>query len=169
MIEKLFLAGADAFRVNMSHGDQQSKIAVIEAIRGLEKKLGRPSTILADLQGPKLRVGRFDGGRAMLETGTIFVLDRDSTPGDATRVELPHREIFEAIEPAARLLLDDGKLVLRVIEHEDARIVTRVEVGGALSNNKGLNVRSEEHTSELQSLMRTSYAVFCLKKKKQKQ
>src|SRR3546814_8588529 len=89
MIEKLFLAGADAFRVNMSHGDQQSKIAVIEAIRGLEKKLGRPSTILADLQGPKLRVGRFDGGRAMLETGTIFVLDRDSTPGDATRVELP--------------------------------------------------------------------------------
>src|SRR3546814_2718150 len=90
----------------MSHGDQQSKIAVIEAIRGLEKKLGRPSTILADLQGPKLRVGRFDGGRAMLETGTIFVLDRDSTPGDATRVELPHRELFEAIEPAARLLLD---------------------------------------------------------------
>src|SRR3546814_10863571 len=76
----------------------------------------------------------------MLETGTIFVLDRDSTPGDATRVELPHREIFEAIEPAARLLLDDGKLVLRVIEHDDARIVTRVEVGGALSNNKGLNV-----------------------------
>ncbi|RIA44633.1 pyruvate kinase [Hephaestia caeni] len=140
MIEKLFLAGADAFRVNMSHGDQQSKVAVIEAIRGLEKKLGRPSTILADLQGPKLRVGRFDGGRAMLETGTIFVLDRDSTPGDATRVELPHREIFEAIEPAARLLLDDGKLVLRVIEHDDARIVTRVEVGGALSNNKGLNV-----------------------------
>src|SRR3546814_3091265 len=118
------------------------------AIRGREKKLGRPSTILADLQGPKLRVGRFDGGRAMLETGTIFVLDRDSTPGDANRVELPHREIFEAIEPAARLLLDDGKLVLRVIEHDDARIVTRVEVG-----------RSEEHTSELQSLMRISYAV----------
>src|SRR3546814_12395519 len=76
----------------------------------------------------------------MLETGTIFVLDRDSTPGDANRVELPHREIFEAIEPAARLLLDDGKRVLRVIEHDDARIVTRVEVGGALSNNKGLNV-----------------------------
>src|SRR3546814_10201700 len=124
----------------MSHGDQQSKIAVIEAIRRLEKKLGRPSTILADLQGPKLRVGRFDGGRAMLETGTIFVLDRDSTPGDATRVELPHREIFEAIEPAARLLLDDGQLGLRVIEHDDARIVTRVEVGGALSNHKGLTV-----------------------------
>src|SRR3546814_9478570 len=144
-------------------------MAVVGGSRGLEKKLGRPSTILADVQGPKLRVGRFDGGRAMLETGTIFVLDRDSTPGDATRVELPHREIFEAIEPAARLLLDDGKLVLRVIEHDDARIETRVEVGGALSNNKGLNVpdvvvpmaaltdndrsdlafRADEHTSEL--------------------
>ena len=140
MIEKLVIAGADAFRVNMSHGDQQSKIAIIEAIRGLEKKLGRPMTILADLQGPKLRVGRFEGGRTMLATGATFVLDRDSTPGDATRVELPHREIFEAIEPGARLLLDDGKLVLRVTEHEADRIVTRVEVGGALSNNKGLNV-----------------------------
>ncbi|MCM8732197.1 pyruvate kinase [Hephaestia sp. GCM10023244] len=140
MIEKLFLAGADAFRINMSHGDQQSKIAVIEAIRGLEKKIGRPSTILADLQGPKLRVGRFADGSAMLETGATFVLDRDTAPGDATRVELPHREIFEAIRPGARLLLDDGKMVLRVTEHDDARIVTRVEVGGTLSNNKGLNV-----------------------------
>ncbi|HVI98341.1 MAG TPA: pyruvate kinase [Sphingomonas sp.] len=140
MIEKLFVAGADAFRVNMSHGDQQSKVAVIEAIRGLEKKLGRPTTILADLQGPKLRVGRFADGRVMLETGATFTLDRDTMPGDATRVELPHREIFEAIEPGARLLLDDGKLVLRVTEHDEDRIVTSVEVGGALSNNKGLNV-----------------------------
>jgi len=140
MIEKLFVAGADAFRINMSHGDQQSKVAVVEAIRGLEKKFGRPTTILADLQGPKLRVGRFEGGRTMLETGATFVLDRDSTLGDATRVELPHREIFEAIEPGARLLLDDGKLVLRVTEHEPDRITTVVEIGGALSNNKGLNV-----------------------------
>jgi pyruvate kinase len=140
MIETLFEAGADAFRVNMSHGDQQSKVAVIKAIRGLEKSLGRPSTILADLQGPKLRVGKFDGGRTMLVTGAAFTLDRDKTPGDATRVELPHREIFAAIEPGARLLLDDGKLVLRVMEHDADRIVTQVEVGGALSDNKGLNV-----------------------------
>lgn len=140
MIARLFEAGADAFRINMSHGDQAGKIAVIQAIRSLEKAFGRPSTILADLQGPKLRVGRFADGRVMLETGATFTLDRDSTPGDATRVELPHKEIFAAIEPGARLLLDDGKLVLRVTSHDDDHIVTRVEVGGALSNNKGLNV-----------------------------
>ncbi len=140
MIATLFQAGADAFRVNMSHGDQQSKVAVIEAIRALEKEFGRPTTILADLQGPKLRVGKFDGGRTVLEHNSTFVLDRDPTPGDATRVELPHKEIFEAIEPGARLLLDDGKLVLRVTDHDSDRITTIVEVGGPLSNNKGLNV-----------------------------
>ena len=140
MIATLFQAGADAFRVNMSHGDQQSKVAVIEAIRGLEREFQRPTTILADLQGPKLRVGRFEGGRTVLESGSTFVLDRDPTPGDATRVELPHKEIFAAIEPGARLLLDDGKLVLRVTDHGPERIETTVEVGGPLSNNKGLNV-----------------------------
>jgi pyruvate kinase len=140
MIGRLFEAGADAFRVNMSHGDQKSKIAVIAAIRSLEKKYGRPTTILADLQGPKLRVGKFEGGKTELVTGSIFTLDRDKTPGDARRVELPHREIFEAIETGARLLLDDGKLVLRVESHDDATIVTTVVVGGPLSNNKGLNV-----------------------------
>ncbi|SEJ79533.1 pyruvate kinase [Sphingomonas sp. OV641] len=140
MISRLFEAGADAFRINMSHGDQASKVAVIQAIRALEKSHGRPTTILADLQGPKLRVGRFAEGRIQLAHGATFVLDRDPAPGDATRVELPHREIFEAITPGARLLLDDGKLVLRVTEHEADRIVTIVEVGGPLSNNKGLNV-----------------------------
>ncbi|MCP3736362.1 pyruvate kinase [Sphingomonas sp. RP10(2022)] len=140
MIATLFQAGADAFRINMSHGDQQSKVAVIQAIRGLEKQFQRPTTILADLQGPKLRVGKFEGGRTVLESGSTFVLDRDETPGDATRVELPHKEIFAAIEPGARLLLDDGKLVLRVTDHGPERIETMVEVGGALSNNKGLNV-----------------------------
>ena len=140
MIAALFEAGADAFRVNMSHGDQQSKIAVIQAIRALEKTYQRPTTILADLQGPKLRVGKFEGGKIELVKGQTFTLDRDTTPGDSTRVELPHREIFEAIEPGARLLLDDGKLVLRVTDHTDTTIVTEVVVGGALSNSKGLNV-----------------------------
>lgn len=140
MIERLFDAGADAFRINMSHGDQESKVPVIQAIRALEKKLGRPSTILADLQGPKLRVGKFAQGKALLETGQEFVLDRDPAPGDSTRVQLPHREIFEAAQAGARLLLDDGKMVLRVTDHGPDRIVTRVEVGGTLSNSKGLNV-----------------------------
>jgi pyruvate kinase len=140
MIAQLFQAGADAFRINMSHGDQASKVAVIQAIRGLEKQFGRASTILADLQGPKLRVGRFAEGRAELVRGATFVLDRSPEPGDATRVELPHREIFAAIEPGARLLLDDGKLVLRVTAHDADTITTMVEVGGTLSNSKGLNV-----------------------------
>ncbi|WP_313537110.1 pyruvate kinase [Sphingomonas sp.] len=140
MIEKLFRAGADAFRINMSHGDQASKIPLFEAIRGMEATTGRPTTILADLQGPKLRVGKFAEGKVMLVTGHQFTLDRDPTPGDATRVELPHREIFEAAHPDARLLLDDGKLVLRVTDVAPDRLTTIVEVGGALSNNKGLNV-----------------------------
>jgi pyruvate kinase len=140
MVAKLFAAGADAFRINMSHGDQASKLPLIAAIRAIEREYGRPSTILADLQGPKLRVGKFADGSVMLETGKPFVLDRDPTPGDATRVELPHREIFEGLEPHARLLLDDGKLVLRVEEVARDRIVTRVEIGGKLSNSKGLNV-----------------------------
>jgi pyruvate kinase len=140
MIATLNAAGADAFRVNMSHGDQASKVELIRSIRALEKQIGRPTTILADLQGPKLRVGKFAGGRVTLATGGTFTFDRDAASGDATRVQLPHREIFEAIEPGARLLLDDGKLVLRVRDHDAARIVCDVEVGGALSDNKGLNV-----------------------------
>ncbi|MGK6320856.1 pyruvate kinase [Sphingomonas sp. DT-204] len=140
MIERLFVAGADAFRINMSHGDQASKAPVIEAIRALEKTYGRPTTILADLQGPKLRVGKFAEGRVTLETGRRFLLDRSTTSGDSSRVELPHKEIFAAIEPGARLLLDDGKLVLKVLEHDEEQIVTEVVVGGPLSNSKGLNV-----------------------------
>ena len=139
-IRALFVAGADAFRVNMSHGSHEDHAAVIAAIRGLEADVGRPTTILVDLQGPKLRVGRFAEGRVLLETGASFVLDRDTTPGDVTRVELPHPEIFRALEENARLLLDDGKLVLRVTECGIDRVVTRVEVGGTLSNNKGVNV-----------------------------
>ena len=140
MIRKLILAGADAFRINMSHGTHADKVPVVQAIRALEKELGRVSTILFDLQGPKLRVGRFAEGKVMLETGQGFVLDISPEPGDATRVQLPHKRIFDALEVGARLLLDDGKLVLRVLSVEPDRVETRVEVGGVLSNAKGLNV-----------------------------
>ncbi len=140
MIERLYRAGADAFRVNMSHGTHEDHAATIAAIRGLEKLVGRSTTILADLQGPKLRVGSFVDGRTMLETGATFRLDRNPAPGDSTRICLPHKEIFEALEVGARLLLDDGKLVLRVSAMDADGITTLVEVGGALSNNKGLNV-----------------------------
>lgn len=140
MIRKLYLAGADAFRINMSHGDHADHAARIEAIRALEKEFGRPTTILADLQGPKLRVGTFADGVAVLAVGAKFVLDRDETPGDAHRVNLPHPEIYAALEPETRLLLDDGKMVLRVKKVSPDRIETVVEVGGALSNRKGVNI-----------------------------
>lgn len=140
MIRQLYLAGADAFRINMSHGEHADKADVIAHIRALEKELGRPTTILVDLQGPKLRVGSFANGPVLLENGASFRLDRNPTPGDVTRVCLPHPEIFEALEVGARLLLDDGKLVLRVSDMQADHIMTIVEVGGKLSDRKGLNV-----------------------------
>ena len=139
-IRALFEAGADAFRLNMSHGEHDIHAANVAAIRGLEKEYGRPSTILADLQGPKLRVGKFAAPPVMLETGASFRLDSDPTPGDATRVQLPHPEVLAALEPGARLLIDDGKLVLRVTESGTDYAVATVEVGGAISDRKGLNL-----------------------------
>ena len=140
MIAALYRAGADAFRVNMSHGDHSGHAKVIAAIRALEKATGRPSTILVDLQGPKLRVGTFADGSAELVTGQAFVLDTDPAPGDAQRVHLPHPELFAALEPGTRLLIDDGKLVLRVKSVTSDCIATIVEVGGRISDRKGVNV-----------------------------
>src|SRR5687767_14127878 len=140
MIRKLSEAGADAFRINMSHGTQAEKAALVAAIRTLEEEAGRPSTILFDLQGPKLRVGKFDGGTAMVEAGASFRFDRDPAPGDATRVELPHPELFEAVGAGDRLLIDDGKVRLRVASASPERIETIVEVGGKVSDHKGVNV-----------------------------
>ena len=140
MIHQLMLAGADAFRINMSHGDHADKAALVEAIRELEKDMRRPTTILFDLQGPKLRVGKFKGGSAMLENGQRFTLDRSRTAGDATRVQLPHPELFEAVRKDDRLLIDDGKVRLKVLSVADKEIVTEVQVGGKVSDNKGVNV-----------------------------
>ncbi len=140
VIRALHEAGADAFRINMSHGNPEARASLIAHIRALEKETGRPLTVLADLQGPKLRVGKFADGGVELVKGATFVLDMDKATGDATRVELPHKELFAALTTGARLLLDDGKLVLRVVEAGAARLVTEVVVGGRLSNNKGLNV-----------------------------
>ncbi|MDV3257361.1 MAG: pyruvate kinase [Sphingomonas sp.] len=140
MIRALMDAGADAFRINMSHGGQAEKARLVESIRALEKTLHRPTTILFDLQGPKLRVGKFKGGSAELVKGRMFVLDRNREPGDATRVELPHPELFEAVKKDTRLLIDDGKIRLRVAAVENDQIAAVVEVGGKVSNNKGVNV-----------------------------
>ncbi|MGE0180461.1 MAG: pyruvate kinase [Sphingomonas sp.] len=140
MIRRLAEAGADAFRINMSHGDHADHARRIGAVRALESDLGRPSTILADLQGPKLRVGRFKGGKATLQAGGRFVFDREEQAGDATRVTLPHPEIFAAVTPGTRLLVDDGKLAFRVESADAERIEAAVETGGVVADNKGLNV-----------------------------
>ena len=140
MIASLFRAGADVFRINMSHTTHERMRELVAAIRAVEAEHGRPIGILVDLQGPKLRVGRFASGPATLIAGETFVLDANPAPGDATRVQLPHPEIFAAIEPGHTLLLDDGKLRLTAIEADKNRIVTRVEVGGRLSDRKGVSL-----------------------------
>jgi pyruvate kinase len=140
MIRKLMLAGADAFRINMSHGEQKEKARLVKTIRALEKEFHRPTTIVFDLQGPKLRVGHFKGGEALLEKGQRFVFDRQDKEGDRKRVELPHLELFEAVKAGNSVLIDDGKVRLKVLKVEATRIHTEVEVGGTVSDNKGVNV-----------------------------
>lgn len=140
MIARLLKAGADAFRVNMSHGDHETHAATIAAIRVAEKDLGRPIGILCDLQGPKLRVGVFQEGRTVIRHGSHFTLDRDPAPGDETRVCLPHPELFGILQKGQRLLIDDGKLRLRVIRADDSAILCSAEVGGVISDRKGVNV-----------------------------
>jgi pyruvate kinase len=140
LIRELMLAGADAFRINMSHGDQKQKAKLVEAIRALEKEFHRPSTILFDLQGPKLRVGHFEGGATMLRRGQKFIFDAAEKPGDSKRVKLPHAELFESVKPGTNILIDDGRVRLKVLETGDHKIVSEVQVGGRVSDNKGVNV-----------------------------
>jgi pyruvate kinase len=140
ILAKLHKAGADAFRVNMSHGDHKLHAATIAAIRALEKDVGHPIAVLCDLQGPKLRVGEFKDGKAVVRHSSHFTLDRDPAPGDATRVCLPHPELFAILNKGQRLLIDDGKLRLRVIKAEPDRILCSAEVGGVISDRKGVNV-----------------------------
>ena len=140
MIARLFKAGADVFRINMSHTSQDRMRELVGMIRGVEKDSGRPIGILVDLQGPKLRLGTFAGGSAMVEKGASFTLDSDPAPGDASRAYLPHPEIFAAVAPGRTLLIDDGKVRLTVTKAEPKRIITRVEVGGKLSDRKGVSL-----------------------------
>ncbi len=144
IIERLYRSGADVFRINMSHTDHDRLKMLVERIRSVEEKIGRPIGILADLQGPKLRVGTFKDGPVVLENGATFVLDADPSEGDVNRVHLPHPEILKALEPSHRLLLDDGKIQLRVTECTDKKAVTEVIVGGKLSNRKGVSVPDSE-------------------------
>ena len=140
VLRRLFEAGVDTFRLNMSHGDHEDIRARYAVIREIEHEMERPIGVLGDLQGPKLRVGRFGAGPHQLETGQRFRFDLDEAPGDATRVHLPHPEIFAALEPGAALLVNDGKVRLRVLSCDAAHADCEVLAGGEVSNNKGVNV-----------------------------
>ncbi|ATC31440.1 pyruvate kinase [Caulobacter vibrioides] len=140
MIVTLAKAGADVFRLNFSHGAHETHAAVYAAIREAEKVVDRPLGVLADLQGPKLRVGKFADGPVMLKAGQAFRFDSDPAPGDETRVHLPHPEILTAMRPGATLLLDDGKLRMTVTEAGPGYADTKVVNGGKLSERKGVAV-----------------------------
>ncbi len=140
MIARLLRAGVDAFRVNMSHGDHATHAETIASVRAAEKDFGRPIAVLCDLQGPKLRVGQFKDGRTVIRHGSHFTLDRNPELGDESRVCLPHPELFEVLQKGQRLLVDDGKIRLRVIRAGADEILCTAEVGGVISDRKGVNV-----------------------------
>src|SRR3954468_19566310 len=140
IIEQLFRAGADIFRINMSHTSHEAMRGLVEAIRSVESDCDRPIGILADLQGPKLRIGVFERQTVEVEKGKIFLLDSDPRPGNHERVQLPHPEILAALEPGHAVLLDDGRVRLRVKEVGEGRAVTEVEQGRKLSDRKGVSL-----------------------------
>ncbi|MGY8662495.1 pyruvate kinase [Bradyrhizobium sp. UFLA05-109] len=139
-IRRLFEAGADIFRINMSHTPHDKMRELVATIRNVESSYGRPIGILVDLQGPKLRLGSFAEGAVQLQNGQTFTLDSDKAPGDTTRVYLPHPEILAALRPGHALLLDDGKVRLIAEQTTKEHAVTRVVVGGKMSDRKGVSL-----------------------------
>ena len=139
ILSRMLAAGVDVVRLNFSHGQASDHIERASLVRSAAKALGHEVAIMADLQGPKIRVGKFSAGRVTLATGATFVLDAECESGDEARVGLDYKELPRDVAPGAILLLDDGLIRLRVEAVEGPRIVTRVEVGGVLSNNKGIN------------------------------
>ena len=140
IVARAVQAGADVFRINMSHASHDAMRERVAMIRALEEEFDRPIGILVDLQGPKLRVGVFANGAEQLRKGDVFTLDADPTPGDATRVYLPHPEILDSLQPGHRLLIDDGKVLLRVAAVAPGRAECIVEVAGKISNKKGVSL-----------------------------
>ncbi|CAI9415754.1 Pyruvate kinase [Pleomorphomonas sp. T1.2MG-36] len=147
MIARLHQAGADCFRINMSHTNHEKLRYYVSTIREVEAEAGRPIGILADLQGPKLRVGTFANGPVFLEIGAKFAFHREKFDGDVTGVTLPHPEIIDALEPGHRLLIDDGRLRLRIVENDRKLAVAVVEVGGKISDRKGVSLPDTVLTS----------------------
>ena len=140
MVLSLAEAGADVFRLNFSHGTHDDHAAALDAVRQAETAIGRPLAALADLQGPKFRLGVFAGGRIDIAPGQMLRLDLDTAPGDRRRVGLPHPEVFKVLRPDLDLLLDDGRVRLKVRRAEAGAVEVEVMSGEALSDHKGLAV-----------------------------
>ena len=140
IIEKLFSSGSDVFRLNFSHGTIEEHRKNFEIIRSLEKKYNHPSCILADLQGPKLRVGNFINKKENLTKGQTFTLDLINKPGDKSRVNFPHSEIYEFLTPNTKILIDDGRLRMQIIDQKNNLLIAEVLNNGEISNNKGVNI-----------------------------
>ncbi|WP_456724954.1 MULTISPECIES: pyruvate kinase [unclassified Bradyrhizobium] len=139
-IRALYLSGADIFRLNFSHGSHQDHARAYACIRGLEREFGRPIGILQDLQGPKLRIGSLEEGGLILRAGETVRFVTEGTKGQKQSIPLPHPEIFAAVHPGQELLIDDGRVRLKVTEPGHGEIVAQVVVGGAISDHKGVNV-----------------------------
>ncbi len=140
MIEKLFIAGADVFRINMSHTSHEHLRELHGYIRSVENRINRPIGILADLQGPKIRIGTFANKEVLIKAGDTFTFDTNKAPGDATRVHLPHPEIFAAAKTGDSLLLNDGRLRVEITDAAKDHLTTRIIFGGVLSDRKGVNL-----------------------------
>ena len=140
MIRKLAIAGVDVFRLNFSHGAHETHRQNASIIRKIEKEIGKPLAIMMDLQGPKIRIGVFEDGSILLKQGAKFILDMEKEFGNSKRVALPHPEIFEALREGTELLLDDGKIRLRIEDNDGSKIITEVVDGGVLLNKKGVNI-----------------------------
>jgi pyruvate kinase len=132
-------AGVDVVRLNFSHGHASDHVERARLVRACARRQGREVAVMADLQGPKIRIGKFAEGRVRLEPGQTFILDADCESGDATQVGLDYKELPQDVSPGAVLLLDDGLIRLHVEAVDGPRIITRVALGGTLSNNKGIN------------------------------
>jgi len=139
VLQRMLAAGVDVVRLNFSHGAAADHVDRANNVRAAAKALGREVAIMADLQGPKIRIGKFADGKVMLQPGQTFVLDAECELGDAKRVGLDYRELTRDVGPGAILLLDDGLIRLKVERVQGPRITTTVQLGGTLSNNKGIN------------------------------
>src|SRR5688572_4965081 len=169
VLERMVRAGVDVVRLNFSHGSAEDHLARAALVKEIASRIGRTVAIMCDLQGPKIRVGKFKDGKVTLEKGQRFVLDAGLQLGDGERAGLDYKELPRDVDAGSVLLLDDGKIVLDVTAVRGEEVHTTVRHGGVLSNNKGINrqgggltapaltakdmddIRSEEHTSELQS------------------